>query len=414
MKKSFIAILLLSSLPAFAVAKIPVSWECVLSQNDAVECRDIEDTFKQSNPGFQIASKDQSKLHVRVGSNQLNEFTEYVIRLTIKGQDEKQYKKKISDVLSSFEKTEKVSGFLQVTTNAAKEELEYQEEPKKDKPYYLQPSMEIEGGKQPGSNFIVVVGEVGGNYSKPEFRVAGDTWVVMKRQVKEENAFTQKIESNEVKWGAYGGGAYSIVPNVSIGVWGGYMQTKTDIVTEESLGIPAHALQNTATKVGAKIGVEWIQHPIINDKTNGNFSVRGYVQGEHHNYLDPQTFDIRKETFARPTLEGSYNHQFRSFNLGGTVSGYRSVGREGKELQGVQFGGKANFNIKDTVVIEPNFTLDYTENRVRTTAGTNYSFMDLTGMQDNDNLTFKYGITLKVPLGNARLSRQERRWKDVK
>ncbi len=404
--------LLMLSLPSWATGKIPVSWECVLSQNDVVECHDLEDTFKQSNPGFEITPKEEAKLHVRVSFNQLNDFTEYVIRLTINGQEEKQYKKRINDNLSSFEKTEKVSGFLQVTINAAKEELDYQEAPQKTSPLYVEPSVEVWGGKQPGSNYFYVGGNNNVNYSTERYRVQADGGVFVKREVQEENAFSQRIENHEFRWGAGGGGAYSVTKHVSIGAFGGYSQTRTNIVTNESLGIPDHALNNTASRVSGRVGVEWIQHPIINDKANGNFSLRGYVQGEHHNYIDPQTFDLRKETFARPTVDASYNQQFRGFNLGGSVSGFRSVGREGDELQGVRLSGKANFNIKERVIVEPKFSLDYTENRIRTTAGTNYSFMDLTGMQDDDNLTFEYGVTVKIPLGNSRLSRQERRWKD--
>lgn len=412
MKRPFAAILLMSSVSAFADGKIPASWECALSQTDVVECRELEAAFRQSNPGFVMAPKDEAKLNIRVGYNQLNDATEYVVRLKIKDQEEKQYKKRVSDTLSNFEKTEKVSGFLQVTINAAKEELDYQEIPQKVKPYYVEPSVEVYGGKQPGSNYLHFGGNTNANYTNEDYRIMAEGGVYVKREVQEETAFNGRVENREIRAGAGGGGAYSVTRNISIGAFGGYSQTKTSIVTKESLGIPEHALNNTATRTTGRIGVEWIQHPIINDKTNGNFSIRGYIQGEHHNYVDPQTFDLRQETFARPSMDVSYNHQFRAVNLGGSVSGYRSIGREGKELQGVQFSGKANFNLKDKVIVEPKFTLDYTENRVRTTAGTRYSFMDLTGMQDDDNLTFEYSVTLKVPLGNARLSRQERRWKD--
>jgi hypothetical protein len=412
MKKIFFVLILMSSVSALAQVKIPVYWECVLNKNDVVDCRDLEDAFEQGNGGFVMSSKDEARLNVRIGSNALNDFTEYVVRLTLKDQDEKEYKKKISDLLSSYEKTEKLIGFIQVTVNAAKEELDYQEVPTKEKPLYVEPSVYINGGKQPGSNYVNLGGDTSVNYSTPKYRVTTNGGAYIEKSTEEENAFTQKIQNNEFRWWASGGGAYSITDHVSIGAFAGYTQTATNIVTNESLGIPEDALNNTATRTSARVGVEWIKHPIISDKTNGNFSVRGYVVGEHHNYVDPQTFELRKETFARPTVDASYTKQFRTFNLTGSVSGFRSVGRVGPELQGVVFSGKANFNIKDTIIVEPNFSLDYTENRVRTTAGTNYSFMSLTGMQPNDNLTFKYGVTLKIPLGNARLSRQERRWKD--
>lgn len=401
---------MLSSLPVWAWEKVPAHWECVLL-NDPVDCRELEEAFKNGHRGFRMVSKNEAKLKIRIGKNQLNDSTEYVVRLAVKEKPEQEFRKKLSDDLSSFEKTEKVTGHLTTSLDLVKPELGYIEEPKKENPFYIEPAVSIAGGKQPGSSNINIGGGVEANYTQERYRIVVDGGGVYKREIQEANAFTQKIESNEIRAGVGAGGAYSITNHVSVGAFGGHSRTTTRIETEQALGIPAHAMNHTATRTSARVGVEWIQTPIINDKTNGNFSIRGYVVGEHHNYIDPQTFDLRKETFARPSVDVSYTRQFKTFNLGGTVSGYRSFGRE-NELQGVRFSGRANFNIKDRVILEPNFAVDYTKNRVRTTAGTNYSFISLTGMQDDDNLTFSYGLSIRVPLGNSRLSRQERRWKD--
>jgi hypothetical protein len=411
MKVLFLMVLLIGSTSALAMVRVPVSWGCVLL-NDPVECRELRDAFEAANPGFTIVGlTDDSRLSIRIGKNQLNSYTEYVVRLTIKDQPTKEYKKRLADTLSSYEKTEKVTGFLQVTIDAAKEELEYQDEPKREKPFYIEPAFDIEGGKQPGYNYRYAGFNPSADYSTKKVRLEADGKVSAKTEVQEENAFSKKIESHEVRIGAGGGGAYSITPRVSVGAFGGYTQTKTDIETEEVLGIPEDARHNMATRTHARVGVEWIQHPLIDDKTNGNFYLRAYVQGEQHHYTDPDTFEIVNETFARPSLQAGYMHQFKSFSVTGSVTGFRSVGRE-EELQGVLFTGNASFNIKDSVIIEPKFSMDYTKNRVRTTAGTQYSFLSLTGMDKNDNITYNYGLTLKIPLGNARLSRQERRWKD--
>src|SRR6476469_9080670 len=103
MKLFVTGLLLAGSFSSYAFTKIPVSWECVLSSKDTVACPDLKKTFTEANGGFILAPKDQAKLNIHVGYNQLNEFTEYVVRLTLKGQGEKEYKKKVSDSLSSFE-----------------------------------------------------------------------------------------------------------------------------------------------------------------------------------------------------------------------------------------------------------------------------------------------------------------------
>jgi hypothetical protein len=413
----FIAIIPLSlfaqGLEGFFTNKVKVHFSCYLP-SDSINCDEMKDAFYKSNGGFVIASEADSFLTVTLRALNLNNSIEYQYSLEGKGElPQIAFKYPLNSSLSTAEKFEKVLSMMNKLVEPYKLITNYStdSDSSRDKPYYASPQVGGKGSSGQGVQEFTGHAYVGGAYSTPKWRLVGDLGARYNYSSVETTAFAPGMNSKTFRQGGGVGIIRSFNKHWNIAVFASDVHVSTDINMEDpNHGLPENGLKNDARKTTIAAGVEWILIPFLTEKSNGNIAVRYILGGEHHKYVNPESFEYIQEEFAKHTLALVISKHFTKVDIDFTTSAFRSQFRENLNTA-LSGSSTVSYKVNKNITLDLSGGVEYAKGRIPSPAAGNLSFASLTN-KNKSTVTYNGSVAVRLNLGNIRLKNSDQRFKD--
>lgn len=419
MKKTLGLFLILISVNTFANERVKVFWDCDL---DAVkvDCNSLEQTYFENSQIQNASSVATADLQMIIRGLELNNEIEFSVITRWQGTMLPYPKYRLNSSFSPNEISDKLLSFLDKITkvytsiaNSSSTEPEVEEKPE---PYFINPYAEGFASKQQGSSNSNSNLGTTANYSTQEWRLFGNTNLGLSQTSVDRTDFSPGMNSKITTFGSHIGVVRSVKDMTAsnkgqwnVAIFVNDRTVKNDLTIDgEGEPLPEEALKNTSRKTVLRVGTEWIAVPFLTDTSKGNFAVRYSLGGEHHKYLNPETYEYVQETFARHLVQVYLAKHYEKIDIAGSLGGFSSSFRS-KPLQGVTGSLSVNYKVTPRLNLGVGGSIMYTKNAVLSTAeGGTTSFSGLTGL--NAPLTYSGNLGLSYTLGSIKIKNKERRW----
>jgi len=410
-KNLLLCLFIVFSFGASAADKLSVAWDCYIPTNP-VSCNELKVDFLEKNH-LELQPKEEAFFSVAIRDLNMNNTIEYQITAVQKhGNLVNPIHLPLNSSLSISEQTTKI---LEMLKNVADGYRIIANTPITEsddsaaKPFYVNPTLTGSGNKVQGSQSFSTAGDIYANLSSDSWRFVGDLGQGYSYNAQDKTAFNSEVTSRISKTGVYGMIYRSISEHFGIAFIGLHNVVRSQTDPGDPTGLPANSLDNTASKNQIRAGVEWVLIPFITSESSGNISIRYSISGEVQKYVDPQTFELVQEQFARHTVDLYLAKHFKKVDVSFTGSGYMSSLRP-QRLSGAIGSGTVFYKVTDRLSLLGNLSVEYARNRVMSPAEGSNTFSGLTG--GNKNATSgTMSIGLKYTLGNLRLYNTDERWK---
>ncbi len=401
---TILTITLLLSLSAFA-DQLRIKFSCTLP-SDNIDCEPIASKLFENGAILRVSGDETHDLIINIENQNTNDGKTYIFTFT-PGEDvipnipiNYPINNPISDSVTTDIKLTKIVNAINQALNLYLYACSSEGEAPTNTNWYIAPGVFGSYSAQRGNSNISIHGSNEMNYSDDNYHLIGNIGGMYSKGNSKPNMLDPY--GSETKNSAiFAGGG--IIRKIK-GNWNAGPIVNANRVNSEFAYInqpdgeplPELALNNSATRLQAEAGIEWILHPFTTTN-NGNIAARYMIGYEWNNYVDPELYQQVNNNFARHRIQLVLSKYYEQIELATTITAVTKLATF--DYTGLNGLLSVTWKATPKIKVGMNCGIAYAKGEIPS-ACHGSSFKDLTN-GDESNLKTNVSFSVRWVIGNG-------------